>query len=686
MQLPENNRFKLDPIIPFQLFFKPDILDRQLEDMVKLKNETGIRRFAITYPGLGVRINGFPREDIFENFAMELLKIKQRLEPEGIAIGWWCCPTLKSGKNPFKAGDAQFNEFEFQKITGLDGKESNVSACPLDADFRKKFSRNIQIVAERAKPFVIFFEDDFELSNHPGVPFGCFCPLHMAEFNRRANSNLSREQLMEIFSESNDESMRLRRIFAEVGKDSLVLLASEVRAAVDQVAPETRLALCQPGCSDFDGNMTEPVTAAFAGANTVPMVRCCGASYSSDLADDFPGIIFHLMHSFKSLPEHFECVHETDTYPHTRFYTSAAKIKSFLTAALLCGAKGSLLYMSQYLDDPFEETGYKEMIKACSGWFDTLLSISGKCDIAGVQVLYDPAQHIVKPWRPGTRPATAKAWSNGIGMLGIPCTVQDAPCKMLDGNVTQLLGNEQLTEILSGAVFLDGKAAFILSQRGFGDLIGVEASINPEVTCLYEAITENRFAESLEGRLMYNFAIAPAGKEGGTFYELQALDKTEVISNFTTAGLDILSPAMTVFENKLGGRVAVTAFDLENNSSASIMNYRKKELMRNIIEWLTGSPLPAFVESAPKTFCCVLNDKAGEFTLVAIFNLSSDQNNKLELTLPIECAEKNCIQLNNDGNWKSAEIIARKNRTPQKVTLTIDCECPVFLPVIFKFQ
>lgn len=53
-------------------------------------------------------------------------------------------------------------------------------------------------------------DDDFRLLGRSGK--GCACPLHMAEFNKRAGTDMTREELWSILSDPNhpDEEMYVR--------------------------------------------------------------------------------------------------------------------------------------------------------------------------------------------------------------------------------------------------------------------------------------------------------------------------------------------------------------------------------------------------------------------------------------------------------------------------------------------
>lgn len=64
-----------------------------------------------------------------------------------------------------------------------------------------------------AKPFQFMVEDDFTLTNHPGIAgFGCCCDLHLRAFAERAGRYYSREELREVFAHTDDEEDAVKAI------------------------------------------------------------------------------------------------------------------------------------------------------------------------------------------------------------------------------------------------------------------------------------------------------------------------------------------------------------------------------------------------------------------------------------------------------------------------------------------
>ncbi len=648
----------IDPIVPVRIFPKHE--DEIVSDIIELNKEYGFRRFMFLAPDKTVRFSGFPKPEVYSEIGERIQRVKNRLASYNIEMGWECSATIKQGPGA-----------PYQYLTGLDGKVSEISFCPLDKSFRDVLSNNIAKVVSIANPFMVIMEDDYTI-RHAG--FGCFCPLHLEEFAKRQKHYYSREELCGIFSEVTPESIRLRQAWAELSRDSLVGLATFIRQKVDMVAPETRILLCQPGSADNEGDLTEAVTRAFAG-NTRPAVRLYGTSYGNDNAANLPETIFHALYSAQHLPDDFELYHESDTFPHSRFFMSSAKIKSLMTVAFAYGFDDSRFHPVQNTDNLLEELGYAEMFKAEIKRFNELKKAVEDCKVDGCEVLYNPNEHTVEAYKKGGNKRFA--WANITGRLGIPHTSSGGKVKMVSGSTVELMDDDKIRQLLSGGVFLDGKAAYYLCQRGFKELIGADVQPGGTPEFMYEGIREDIGFENIEGKIMYNFLIFKVATEGGSYMKLNPLDKAKIITDFLDGDENPVTPGIIKYENKLGGRVAITAFDLNNNSSSAVINYKKKEIMRQTIEWLGKGQLPVFVKDKPNMFCIFDRANSNDYAIVVVISLCSDPFGSVSLEMGQEWRSTTVEYLTQKGEWKLATV--EKKQSELKIITPICLMDPVIL-------
>lgn len=639
----------LDPLIPFN--FYSDLEKEMIGYIKELKSRYGFRRFLLTGPSKEFRYTGFPDKKVFEALGRDILNVKRQLAAEDVEIGWWCVTTIRIGKGPF------------QSIVRLDGSIANEACCPLDTDYQRTFSDYVATVVRIAKPFWINFEDDYHLNG------GCFCPRHLEEFSRRQGKFYSREALQEIFRSDSPDRYEMKEAWGALSRNSLAALATSVREAVDKIAPETRLCLCQSGASERDGNFTQDVTQAFAG-KTRPAVRVHGSSYFSDTPQDIPKTVFNPLYERQHLPANFEVIHESDTFPHTRFFMSSSKLKTLMTSVFAYGLDESLLYATQYLENPVEERGYSEMYLAEAKRFAALRAVAQKCKVGGCEIF--------------RRPGTSSNWVHVTGRLGIPHTATGGKVKLVGGDIIEQMSDTEITDLLKGHVFLDGYAAQLLSKRGYSKLIGAEV-FSREPTVLppfYEGIRHPESHPDIQNRLMYNYVWA-FGKSNDAFFQIRPIGGAEVLTDFLDSNNERSFPGLIRFENELGGRVAVMSFNLDdsytNTRSISMFNYSKKALLRETIEWVGREPLPVFVEQLPNIFCIFSKSLSSDFAIVVLTNLCSDTFDSIPLAIAPEWRNSKYEILNQNGEWSPA-----KSKMTAGV-LKVNTALALMAPVILRF-
>lgn len=647
----------LDPIVPYHFHAgKPDDM---LCDMIRLRREYGIRRFLITGPGAEVRLTGYPTDDVFRRIGETIREVREKTVAHDIEVGWWYAPTLTCGDSPY------------QHLVDIGGAEATMSGCPLDERFANDMARWVALVAEIARPFMIQLEDDYHLSEHPDgrVGMACFCPLHLKEFARRTGVEYSREELERIFTSEPMREPELRRQFALMVRDTMVDLSRQLRAAVDRVAPGTRMCLCEAGCTDFDGGLSESVPRALAGPNTRPAIRVCGTRYSShDCAQTLPMVFWHAIWSAEHLPPDFELFHETDTYPHTRYFASAAFIKGLLYSAFAMGCDDTLFYGTQYLDDPLEETGYFDMLRTHRKKLDAFREAVQDGEMDGWQLVFRPDGSFSLPLKDHTDPAVSlESMGAMLACMGLPYTTRERSVKFLSGLVVASMSDAELLNILKSAVLIDSTAARLIAQRGFSDLLGVDIEKLDNLTFSQEHILPSAGVEHLKGRKIYNLAFIPWGFEHTPYVRLVPRG-AEVLTEYCDPAGRSVQPGLTRFVNREGGRVAVMAGCMWHNRNSNMLSYRKKEILRVLYQWLNnGTPLPAAVLNAPNLW--LLFNRCPDYGVILLNNLTSDPLPGPELALAPEYLNREIQELDMDGNWKTLRVEQR----PASVMLPGEC-------------
>ena len=642
----ERNDFEtekqVDVIIPVKL---TDVdLKGCIKSVIDLHKKAGFSKFILSGPSKGWRCIGYPQKDCFEQIADQILEFKKGVQDYDIQLGWWNLLTLKSGK------------FPSQRVINLDGGVSEMSSCPLDPDFQERFASDVALVAQKAKPFMIIFEDDYGLfcQNRSS----CFCNLHLQEFAKRIGKYYSREELQKKITVNTKEAVALRLQWGELCRDSLASFAACVRKEVDKKTPWMPMGSMQSGGSDNDGDCTKAVAEAFAGKNQKPFVRLYGTSYSSDDVSNMPQNIFHALYSKQHLPENFTLYHESDTFPHTRFFMSAGKMKSLMATAYSYAFDGSTFQVRQNLDVPNEEKGYYEMFMLERKRFNAIQEIAKKCVVSGCGMIYDPLGF----WRNVDNNNWSNDWVRAFAHFGIPYTTKEAQVNVISGTVPNALSDKQIKTLLTKGLLLDAEAAKIFCDRGFGDDIGVmvqsqyDSSVTKDIS-RHEKIRD-KFVHGNTGKLMAGcFGYSPFGN--GKLFQLKPLNSScEIITDLQTFRRENFGVGMTRYENSRGGRVVVMAMTVKNNMSSSLFNYRRQRLLQELVVWLGAKDI-VYVKEQAKIFC-VFNRPLEKFKkdflgVVTLINLCPDNFEFVELCIPEEWGENCGVKyLDANGIWQNA--------------------------------
>ncbi|MEG0767660.1 MAG: hypothetical protein RR482_08080, partial [Clostridia bacterium] len=319
----------LEIIIPVALDLDWPTRERVVGAILEQNRRDGFTNFALASPSAGWRSVGYPPTEIFREQAELFLKVKNDLAPHGIVCGWWITATVKSGPST-----------DFVRMVKADGSKTPFASCPLDPAFRARFAENVALFAKIAKPAFIFTEDDYSVNAAAGG-YGCFCEYHLEEFAKRQGRFYAREELLQRFDQNTAESIALIRKWRELTKDTLVGLSAAMRAAVDRDSPEIPIGYMQSGAADAESDCTAAVCRAMAGPNHTPFSRICGAFYGGVQERNIPEVLYHPLYCRQHIPGDFHFLHESDTFPHTRFFTAGAHMRAIMAAVYSFGYEGS---------------------------------------------------------------------------------------------------------------------------------------------------------------------------------------------------------------------------------------------------------------------------------------------------------------------------------------------------------
>lgn len=521
----------------------------------------------------------------------------------------------------------------YQKIIRPDGTPA-YQMCPLDPEFQD-YIRNAFRHLASLKPAFIMIDDDFRLLLGRN---GCYCPLHLAEMGRRLGRTFTREELLDTLRNDSGSA----REYDTLLLDSLMRLADVVREAMDQTDPGIPGSLCT--CyGDF--RHAGPLVQRLAGAGHSPLVRINNARYLSPEMRSFPIRMYQGAVQVAGLDPDTTILAETDTCPQNRYSTGAQLMHAHYTGSILEGCHGAKHWITRTRAyQPASGAAYRAIFSRYHGFYETLFRAVQDSTPTAYAAAVLPSVPVFNP-APDRVAAcgSGKTWGALLGVLGLPCNyvrMPDLPA-LLTGEDVDLFPDDDLQRLLGNSVLLEGVAAEKLRRRGFDAELGVMAEpwTGPRVS-------GERWRETVLGPAVRYSRLTPAGPQ--TRIDSVLLHrKSGVSETFTEIG-----PAVTLFENASGARVAVFAASFGSQRELSSFGFydedRKRELV-DLLGWLCGQPVPFYYPGDAEVYLKLRRLVDGRY-LLAFFNLGHDPLTVISLASPHSISRAEMITPG--GSWQ----------------------------------
>ncbi len=428
-----------------------------------------VKRGAITMPLFCMTLvpEGNPVWDKAGKMTKRYIRYRDALDAEGVPSGILVQASLGHG---YKITPAPFDYY----VNLTDGAQSLV-CCPEDERFIAHFQDVLRTLAA-ARPKVLMLDDDFRLMMRPGK--GCACARHMAEFNRRAGTSMTREELY-THLQSCGANDPLAVIYAETQRDSLIKAATAFRAAVDDIDPSIQ------GINCTSGSICESVVytnKVFAGERNPTMVRIPNGSYAPYGIRGFSDLMSRTAVCASKLKKNGIDIilSETDTIPFNRYAKSARYLHSHYTVSMLdglCGAKHWLTRTSAF--EPASGKAYRDILAKHKGFYERLTELAPQIRWTGANSAF--TEQIIPAFgteNPGWQ--QSHFWvTRNLEEMGIPFFFSDKAEKatFLEGTtLLRSMSDAQIEALFGGSLFLAGASAEILIKRGFGDRMGITLS------------------------------------------------------------------------------------------------------------------------------------------------------------------------------------------------------------------
>ena len=523
---------------------------------------------------------------------------------------------------------------------------STYRMCPMDERFLAYISKTCRTFAEENIDFFMI-DDDTRLVW--GLP-GCFCPLHLAEFSKRTGRNWNREEVVSMLKK--DGKGQYAKVWEGVKIDSLRRFFKTVREGFGDSIPGM---LCVCWIRSHKEHARE-FAEILALPGQTPVVRGTGAPYHGKGKD-----LFHVVGACSSYAAQMDAVgdgviymQESDTCPHTLWATSAVRMMNHLVMLALEGCKGAKIWITRTGNYHEKKSGaaYRRIFNENRG----LMQWATKVELSRYGVVI-----------PKCGPSYLNFGDRYLALTGIPYRFGKArpgEVTALTQETLELLSHDDISEVLSGKVILDGPAAIWLTKNGFTDKIGVRAKPwNRKTIQVHEFDNGFRQSGMRRGGLADLTEMDNAARVVSKLLNRPKLDAEPVYE----------APGSILFDNAAGGKVLVLAQKVPEQMpayyEAAFYSERYRDAMVRWLKLLAGkTPGGVCYQGVGPVTCESGTTREGE--CIVVLN-ALDIDGDTEPELQFEQMPGSIERMQGDGTWK-----------PVRFEKTASGGCILFSPIL----
>jgi hypothetical protein len=170
---------------------------------------------------------------------------------------------------------------------------------------------------------------------------------------------------------------------------------------------------------------------------------------------------------------------------------------------------------------------------------------------------------------------------------------------------------------------------------------------------------------------------------GGRYHLEPQSEATRIVASFATgsqAAYATVAPALTWYQNSLGGRIAVYGISMHAPLDWVFFNRKRKTQLVETLSWLAGGVSPVVVDTDLDVLLLHGRDKTdGEQDYVCLFNLNPDTLEGVRIVLPghrISRLERLTLR----GEWTPVEF------TLQGQSIRCDTDAPTMEPCLLRLN
>ncbi len=509
---------------------------------------------------------------------------KHALESEGIEVSLnpWHSILHEDRHRRLKADQP------WQTLVDFRGNSAKAQVCPLDADWRTYYAAALRLFA--AEKFrVIWIDDDIRYHNHGPLDWGgCWCPLHVEAFNRRAGTTASRDEIVAACLDPGAPHP-WRTLWLDMWDELHCEMIDSWRRIVEGAGSRLGLMSSNLEVHSAEGRRWDRWWEALA--QRFPAThRPHFWTYSDSSGEILPFAIGQMQQNRMVQPADVESAPEIENFPYGPWNKSFRQTTAQMALATAFGSDRLAVSLYDFMGNlPFEEierADYLGRVKPMLNWLSE--QFPPGLDVVGVGTPWHPdmARKVRtngrRDWR--ALEVSTRAWDHVLAPLGHGFQKKPSDTvNAISGDSAWCYDDDDLRQWLTRGLLLDGPAADILLQRGFGEYIGLEDArfvTQDEVLYSIEESLDSEFGYRKGAQISVNAwrTLQPRMLQG------RLAPKARIISVLLSPLQERVGHGGLVFENALGGRVAVMPWSAAHGMH--LFTLRQAQLDK-VIAWLS---------------------------------------------------------------------------------------------------
>lgn len=525
----------------------------------------------------------------------------------------------------------------YQTAVGYNGATSVNQACPRAQGYLEYIAHKYEVYAA-TDPDFIWVDDDFRTPDKT-VDYFCFCSNCVDTFNQTYGTQYTRETLVAALENNDEAGQDVRLKWSSYNLEAYENIMRIIADAVNGVDPEIDMGLMvvhlQANAytlSDYRG-MAEALGAE--------MIRPGGGVHDESTATSILAKIFGVSHQVAQLADVLDRQYELEDFPQTN-YKSAKMHMLECTASLMAGCN-AVAFASVPPDTGNDDVMdavrdfaecWEEMVETGDGWklYGATAFYDGDygvyCEAGNY---FSKSAHYIQ---------NTEMTPFNYGFMSYTPYEENSVITVLSQDMVLCMDEDQLNEVFSKGVLLDGKAAELLVKRGYGDLIGCKRTTYM-LTSVEERYLEHELNGSASGTIRYMY--------GAEYYSFTLKDGAQALGAAESVKGAQLGVSSYVYENELGGRVAVFGY----MPWEYFDTWQRLEQTQNVCDWLAKDQLPVKVMNDDHIVSLIKQpDDRSEFMLMLINAYLDDTADTLTVRILGEY-EGSLAYYNEDGERTS---------------------------------